>query len=125
MEIKTKHQSFLYALVANDIKNTLTANLHLDLNNSTPLVAFQSFSPESGSFLFALPSNELKLTMSNIEFKFSLCHYLGLKIYNAHSECNVCQSSTNDPMGTHALRCLGHGNISKRHDHQNGYCCNQ
>ena len=116
LEVKNKHQAFLYAFSSLDIANNLIANLHLDISNSSALNAFSSISPESGLFLFCLPIIGLNLMMSNLEFQLALRHYLGLRIFSSHSQCNICLETTNDPMGIHALRCHGQGNLSKRHD---------
>ena len=117
LEIKNKHQSFLYAFAALEINNILSTNLHLDVANSSALNAFLSISPESGLFLYCLPIKDLNLVMNNREFQMVLLHYLGLRIYANHSPCNICLNASNDPMGIHALRCHGHGNLSIRHDH--------
>ena len=115
-EIKKNLQSFLYAQVATELYNNLVCNLHLDVQNTSSLNAFLSTSPESGAFLFCIPIKDLKLVMGNIEFQMVLRHYLGLRVYFKHTQCNICLCNTNDPMGSHALRCHGHGNLSKRHD---------
>jgi hypothetical protein len=116
LEVKSKHQAFLSAFAAIELQNNLIANLHLDVLNSSALNAFSSISSDSGVWLFCLPIKDLRQVMSNTEFQLALRHYLGMSIYTAHSECNICLKATNDPMGIHALRCHGHGNLSKRHD---------
>ena len=94
-EVKKNIQSFLYAQVAAELFNNLVTRLHLNIQNTSSLNAFLSTSKESGAFLYCVPIKDLKLTMSNTEYQLVLRHYLGLRVFFKHSQCNVCLTATN------------------------------